>query len=342
MRLLIITQKVDKNDDLLGSFHTWLDRLGKATNHVDVITLYKGTYDLPSNVHVYSLGKERHYPKWLQGLRFYYYLLRLTPRATKLFAHMSPIFLVAAAPVAWLFNKKMVLWYVHRSVTLRLKIATWCANKILTTSTESFRLKSPKVLIVGHGIDGEYFKPVEQQGARPFTILAVGRLSPIKHFDTLLKAGEIMRDKGLQFQMRIIGRAVMPIDHAYERELQHFISEKKLDMVHLVGFVPYSQIADHYRNADIAVNLTPTGGHDRTVLEAMAVGIPVVASNTALKDDFGSYSSQLLFEFENPKDLASKLEVLMTVDRREMGLYLRSRVLSHHSLDQVVKKIIEA
>ena len=58
MRLLIITQKVNKNDPVLGFFHTWIKELATKFESIEVICLEKGHFDLPQNVTVYSLGKE--------------------------------------------------------------------------------------------------------------------------------------------------------------------------------------------------------------------------------------------------------------------------------------------
>jgi len=57
---LFITQKIDKNDDLLGVYHEWIKRLALEFEVVNAICLYKGKYDLPPNVRVYSLGKEEY------------------------------------------------------------------------------------------------------------------------------------------------------------------------------------------------------------------------------------------------------------------------------------------
>jgi hypothetical protein len=74
--LLVVCQKVDEDDDLLGFFVGWIREFAKNFEKVFVITLAKGKYDLPSNVEVYSLGKERGDSKFVQLFRFYKYLLR--------------------------------------------------------------------------------------------------------------------------------------------------------------------------------------------------------------------------------------------------------------------------
>src|SRR3989344_8687589 len=59
MRLLIVTQKIDRDDDLLGFFHQWICEFARHCESVTVICLEKGEYALPANVRVLSLGKER-------------------------------------------------------------------------------------------------------------------------------------------------------------------------------------------------------------------------------------------------------------------------------------------
>ena len=58
MKLLIITQKVNREDSVLGFFHSWIREFATHFEKVTVICLEKGTYDLPQNVAVLSLGKE--------------------------------------------------------------------------------------------------------------------------------------------------------------------------------------------------------------------------------------------------------------------------------------------
>ena len=59
MRLLVCTQKIDRNDPVLGFFHRWIEEFSKHYESLVVICLEKGEYVLPKNVKVLSLGKEK-------------------------------------------------------------------------------------------------------------------------------------------------------------------------------------------------------------------------------------------------------------------------------------------
>ena len=153
MSLLIITQKVDKNDGDLGFFHDWILEFAKQNDKVVVITQFVGVNNLPENVQIFSLGKEKGYSKIRQLFNFYKLLFRNSSKVDAVFAHMIPMWVVLGWPVFKLYRKKIYLWYVHKSVGIWLKIADKMVSKIFTASKESFRMSSEKVIIIGHGID---------------------------------------------------------------------------------------------------------------------------------------------------------------------------------------------
>jgi len=70
-RLLIITQKVNKNDSVLSFFHAWIAEFAKHFSRVTVVCLEEGEHSLPENVSVFSLGKEKGYSRGRKIHRFY-------------------------------------------------------------------------------------------------------------------------------------------------------------------------------------------------------------------------------------------------------------------------------
>ena len=168
MKILICTQKVDKNDPILGFFHRWLEEFAKNTEKLTVICLEKGEYNLPENVKVLPLGKknlETGFPlgnpvsKLLYLIRFYKYIWRERQNYDAVFVHMNPEYVILGWAYWKILGKKIALWYVHKYVNLQLRLAEKFADKIFTASPESFRLPSKKVEIMGHGIDIEKFTP---------------------------------------------------------------------------------------------------------------------------------------------------------------------------------------
>jgi len=96
MKLLILTQKVDKNDDILGFFHRWLKEFAGRVEKLTVICLQKGEYDLPENVKVLSLGKERGVSKLGYVLNLYKYIWVLRAQYGHVFVHMNQEYVLLA------------------------------------------------------------------------------------------------------------------------------------------------------------------------------------------------------------------------------------------------------
>jgi len=346
MKLLIITQKVDIEDDNLGFFHRWLEKFAEKVEKLYVICLWEGKHSLPENVKVYSLGKEKGYSKLRQFFCFQKFLLKHIRGVNGVFIHMCPIYVILAWPLAKIFRKKLVLWYIHRSVNWKLKLAEKWVNKILTASPESCQLKNrKKIEVVGHGIDSKLFKPLSLNLKPPssdiFKILFVGRISPIKDLETLIKAIDILvHQKNIKnIAVQIIGKPSLEAGEKYFKKLKTLIEEKRLkEYIQFLGTVRHQEIISFYQKSDVLVNLSPTGGMDKAVLEAMACGTLVLVCNQSFKKDFGKYADKLIFQEKDPQGLAVKIIDLRDAKKDRS---LREIVTKYHNLDNLIGKIIK-
>ena len=164
MNLLMITQRVDEHDANLANHVRWLQFFSEQTQALTVITQSVGTYHLPANTHVCSLGKESGAPKWKQFLTFFQQAAQSISRVDAVFVLMSPLYVILIAPLAFFYRKKIYLWYTHKYVSWTLRIAEWFVTNIFSASPESFRLSSHKVIFTGHAIDTDFFSPDARVG----------------------------------------------------------------------------------------------------------------------------------------------------------------------------------
>ncbi|XKT74494.1 MAG: glycosyltransferase [Patescibacteria group bacterium UBA2163] len=271
MKLLIITQVVDRNHPILGFFHRWLVEFAKNAEHIHVIALQTGDYDLPKNVTVHSLGKERGTNKFQQLTTFYLLLSKLHREYDGVFVHMNPEYIVLAGWIWRLTGKTLGLWYMHKSVDLKLRFAEVFAQHIFTATPGSFRLQSKKVQIMGHGIDVDVFTP----GAtveRAEHLLSVGRLMKTKRHDLVIEAAAASRKP-----VRIIGEGE-------ERERLAALAQKLGAKVEMPAGLSHKDLPDEYRRAAMFVHTSETGSLDKVVLEALACGCPVVTTNPTYTD----------------------------------------------------------
>lgn len=361
MKLLVITQKVDQRDPILGFFHRWLEELAKNCDQVIVIALGVGDFNLPVNVQVLSMGKlaqgwslpagrlgawggEKWWGKFLALVKFFTYLWQERHNYDKVFVHMNPIYVVLAGWYWRLSRRPIGLWYTHRQVDWKLRIAAKLATVIFTAAPESFQLKSSKVVVTGHGIDTATFAcPIKVSNTGPFIIMAVGRLTRIKHLNILLEATALLKRKISQpFIIRLVGEAVTPDDKKYVTELQSIARQSQLEnLIDWRGAVSPEQMKVLYCRADLTVNLTPTGGLDKAVLESMAAGMPVLTSNQAFRDYLKPYQDELLLTAIEATELTLKLQGLLgNANRGLMGSTLQKTVQTRADLSQLIKLII--
>lgn len=344
MKLLVLTQKVDRADPTLGFFHRWLEELAKNCEQVIVIALGVGDFKLPANVRVLSLGKESKASRLTYLIKFFTYLWQERHHYDKVFVHMNPIYVVLAGGYWRLTGRPVALWYTHRQVDWKLRIAAKLATVIFSAAPESFQLKSSKLIVTGHGIDTAAFAcPAKVRRTGPFVIMAVGRLTRIKHLDVLIKAAALIRGKTPEpFVIRLVGAAVTADDQKYLNELRALATQNQLaDLIDWRGSVAPEQMKTLYCEADLTVNLTPTGGLDKAVLESMAAGVPVLTSNQAFRDYLAPYQNDLLLTGFEVEELTEKLLALMVrLDRGELGQALQRTMAARADLSQLIKTIV--
>lgn len=270
MKLLIITQVVDKNHSILGFFHRWVEEFAKHCDHVHVIALQTGEHTLPKNVTVHSLGKEKNTSRLQRFTTFYSALITVHKKYDGVFVHMNPEYLMLAGWWWRLTGKKVGLWYTHKSIDVKLRIAEFFAHHVFTASKESFRLPSKKIHVMGHGIDVEFWKP-DPNISRGNHFISVGRLSRSKRHDVAIRLAHERRAP-----LRIIGEGE-------ERERLKALAQELGASVEFLGALGASALRDEYRRARALLHTSETGSLDKVVLEAAACGCPVETTDPALK-----------------------------------------------------------
>lgn len=346
MKLLVLTQKVDRDDPILGFFHRWLEEFSRSVDQVTVICLERGKVSLPKNVKVHSLGKEKKTWRVVRLFRFYKYILAERHNYDAVFVHMNPEYVILGGLIWKAFRKKIALWYMHKAVNWRLRAALALTDLVFTGSSESFRIPSPKVHVLGHGIDTEYFRPAEKKQIetppeRQFRVLSVSRIAPVKDIMTLIRAIQELRGRAtLPVTLMVVGLPVTEADREYLAELKAYIEREDLkQLVRFVGGVGYQDIVKYYQAADVFVNTSQTGSLDKTVLEAMACNTPVLTSNESFR---GVLDETYFFPQGGHRELAGKIELLALGDNgQSRGSHLRGSVEREHSVVRLIPRIVQ-
>jgi glycosyltransferase involved in cell wall biosynthesis len=194
------------------------------------------------------------------------------------------------------------------------------------------RASAHRMLTILNGIDLNRFSfrgPADELCA-----ISVARLSPIKDFPTLLRGVAVVRGKLPGFRLRIVG------DGPQRPRLEQLAAELGLaDTVEFLG--ERSDVADLLSQAGFFVCSSKSEGISLTLLEAMAVGLPVLATSVGGNPEIVAEGrTGRLVESLNPDAIAAGILALCheRARWREMGEAARRRVEEHFDVRRMVQR----
>lgn len=342
--LLIITQKVDKTDPVLGFFHNWIIEFSKNLEKVNVICLEKGEYDLPQNVKVFSLGKENGVSKIKYVLNFYKYIWKLRGEYKSVFVHMNQEYVLLGRVFWRIFGKKVLMWRNHPSGNLLTKISVLFSDKVYCTSRDSFtnRFKKTEVMPVGINVPDE----IENNFRVENTILSAGRISPVKNIEDIISAfSKIIKVKN-NVRLSVVGSPTKrKIDEDYYNSIINLAKDLPKDLITFSGSVPPEELKNFFKRHDIFINGTTPGSFDKTILEAVSLGcVSFVCQDIWQGTEFSYLKNHFYFEYKNTEELSKKVLKFLSLEKDEK-MKLRkeyfSFVFKYHSLQSLVEKVIK-
>jgi glycosyltransferase involved in cell wall biosynthesis len=177
---------------------------------------------------------------------------------------------------------------------------------------DRFGLRSDRIIVVEPGTDRASLARGSDGG--PLTLLSVAALHPGKGHDTLLSALAAVR----HIEWRLICAGSLTRHPATVDRVRALMQELNLeDRVSLAGELDEASLADAYDHADLFVSPSLQETYGMAVAEALARGLPVVATLTGAARDLVGDSAGLLVPTGDISALASALSrVLDDADLR--------------------------
>jgi glycosyltransferase involved in cell wall biosynthesis len=225
---------------------------------------------------------------------------------------------------------------------MRQAAAVHCVSDALVREAGDFGLDPAKARVIRPAVDPRAFRPQSPNG-RPaedaLRILMVGGLRWEKGHEYALEAIRLLADDGAQMQLELVGD---PPDGATmissERaRIVHTIADLGLEeRVILRGGATPEQVSRLLASSDVLLHASVAEGIPNVVLEAMACGIPVVAT------DVGGVSEVVTDGVEGlvvaPRDPARLAGALLRLAadpslRARMGTAGRKRIETDFTLD---------
>lgn len=153
------------------------------------------------------------------------------------------------------------------------------SQAVKTSSCEYFGLRPDKIDVVYSGIDTQAYGPSDPYLRRELAIDAtdpvminVGRLHPIKNHMSLITLAERVGEEDSRTRLVVVGQGEewKSLRAARDRSLVR-------DNIHLLG--RRSDVRDLLQTADMYVSMTSSEGFSIATIEAMAAGLPIVATD---------------------------------------------------------------
>jgi glycosyltransferase involved in cell wall biosynthesis len=358
MKIVITTPLADRLGGAENMLWTFLRHVDQERVQPFVVFLQDGSFpeevaELGIRTVVLRAGRLRHFWRAPFAIGALARLLRRErPDLLLNWMAKSQLYGSPAALLSGLGNR--VVWWQHgvshrgwmdRLATLMPARAIACSSRAAADAQETLRPRR-RTFVIHPGIDMPQLSDVSDARAQleipqgQFAIGIVGRLQPDKRQDRVIQAIRALRDRGHNVHGVVVGGNAWNLAPEYEPRLHRLAAELGLgtavtftgqvtDAIPLIGAM------------DVLVNASVTEGCPLVLLEAMALGVPVIATadSGGPAEVIEPGRSGLLSASTEPAELADALEQLVNSAelRRRLGEGGRQRFLQRFTAERMMR-----
>jgi phosphatidylinositol alpha-1,6-mannosyltransferase len=207
---------------------------------------------------------------------------------------------------------------------------------------ESYFIDKSKIRVMYGGADDSFFSIAKQykRGGENFTLLFCGRLNgphEQKGVDILLKAMPLIL-KQHTVTLEIIGSG--PRAGEYQALAKRLGVENS---VRFLGFIENNKLPGYYSSADLFVLPSRRENFPIVLLEAMAVGLPIVSTAVGgVSEAIGDTESGILVQPNDPEKLAEAINSLLDQPEKMkmMGEKGRERAKQYFTWEKVAERVV--
>ena len=235
----------------------------------------------------------------------------------------------------WMQSYSSPLQRIHYATDLRLwsRMAVRRAHTITAVSNftaglaqKDLNIHHP-IRVIYNGIDTAHFTPTHSNTFR----------KELRVFFS----GNLTRRKGAHWLHAIGKRLKKDVTIYFTQGLRTQKPLQTAKRLKAIGTIPFEQMADRYREMDILLLPTVREGLSLSVLEGMACGLPVIASDcSSLPEQIDHGKGGFLCPVGNVDAFSKKINLLANSPylRREMGQYNRAKVEKMFTLERMVNE----
>ena len=216
-----------------------------------------------------------------------------------------------------------------------------CSRLVLVSESLLTGLKAlmpwieEKTMVIPNMIREDMFlPPAGPRKTDPFIFIWAGRLEPVKGLDILLEALELLKARDIKsFSVRLAGRGSL------KNELVQMAMNLGLeDHVKFLGRLSREEMQDEMQRANCFVLPTRFEAFGAVIIEAMASGLPVIATRSGGPDRIVTAECGLLVDIENPLQLADAMEQMINHYEKYSPEKIRSHTVAMYGQTSVMNQ----
>lgn len=199
------------------------------------------------------------------------------------------------------------------------------------------RFPGVEIAVIPNGVEVPQ-SVTHANGHRGLRLVYLGRLDPKKGIENLLRARSLLNGNlGASLMLTIAGAG----DAEYAKNLQTTISHMApAERPKMIGYVSGGEKAKLFENADVVVVPSYTENFGLVVAEALAHGVPVIASQGTPWQRVEEIGCGLWVD-NSPESLAAGIKQISRMPLREMGQRGREWMQREYSWDLMAKRTVE-
>lgn len=246
--------------------------------------------------------------------------------------------LLTNTPVVCTFHGSVDVAANERFAWAKFLLIRLGARKIIAVSDQLKRdlsryLPEAKLSVIHNGIDLNLYpriRPGRDLSAAQIRLGSLGNIREAKDYFTAIRAVDHLKRRGYEVRFEIAGGGKPEL----QSKLQTLVEELGLEReVIFLGFI--DKPANFLESLDVYLLSSSSEGHPLALVQAMAAGLPIVATRCGVEEVLTHEVDSLLVPVGKPEAMADAIERLATDGslRNEVAKRARALAISHYSVD---------
>jgi glycosyltransferase involved in cell wall biosynthesis len=234
---------------------------------------------------------------------------------------------------AWLYWPKYLGYrLVTNQAVSRAKAILVPAETVKQTVIRYYPASAAKITVTPEGVDAAFKTSVKEITHPKKSIVYVGSLYPHKNIEIVIKALKLLPE----YELFLIGAR-----NVFQAKVQKKVEESGVaQQVHFLGYQTDQQIADRLQTAAALIQPSLSEGFGLTGVEAMAAGVPVVASDIPIFREIYQ-TAALYFNPVLVTELTAQLQAVLDPKQRRVLIEQGKHLSQKYNWDTMTQKTVD-